>query len=59
LLAADALVTYAFEETGSDPVALGDRANAAMARIAALASVVAAPNSTTEASTGARVDARE
>jgi hypothetical protein len=47
LLAADALVTYAFEAAGDDPESLGDRAQAAMVRLARLGStqVAAAPGS--------------
>lgn len=36
LLAADALVTYAFEAASDDPAALPDRARSAMRRLAAL-----------------------
>jgi hypothetical protein len=39
LLAADALVTYAFELAADDPSRIGDRAEQATARLAALASV--------------------
>lgn len=37
LLAADALMTYAFEAAGADIATVGDRASEAMTRIAALA----------------------
>jgi len=37
LLAADALVTYAFEAASDDPASLADRARAAMRRLAGLA----------------------
>jgi hypothetical protein len=38
LLAADALVTYAFELAANDPSRIGERAQQAIARLAALAS---------------------
>jgi hypothetical protein len=38
LLAADALVTYAFELAANDPAGIGERAQQATARLAALAS---------------------
>ena len=43
LLAADALVTYAFEAASERPPELAARARAAMTRIAALANVSATP----------------
>ena len=42
LLAADALVTYAFEAAAADPARLEERAERAMARIASIADVPAA-----------------
>jgi hypothetical protein len=39
LLAADALVTYAFEAASEDPARLGDRARAAMRRLANLGAI--------------------
>jgi hypothetical protein len=47
LLAADALVTYAFEAAGEDPSGLVDRAQAAMVRLARLGAsrVTPAPRS--------------
>lgn len=50
LLAADALVTYAFEAAADDPEALGERAGIAVRRLAALA----APSSSGGAGSGAR-----
>lgn len=41
LLAADALVTYAFEAAADDPEALGERAAAAVRRLAGLAAAAA------------------
>lgn len=50
LLAADALVTYAFEAAADEPEALGERAAAAVRRFASLAA--AAPGVGTGASVG-------
>ena len=45
LLAADALVTYAFEAASDDPAALTDRALDAMRRLARLGAVSEGPHS--------------
>jgi len=45
LLAADALITYAFEAASDSPLSLSERAAAAMSRIAALGDAGGAPSS--------------
>jgi uncharacterized membrane protein len=49
LLTADALVTYAFEAAGENPASLGERAQAAMVRLARIGTTqaTAAPGSST------------
>jgi hypothetical protein len=56
LLAADALVTYAFEAAGDDPASLGERAQSAMTRLARLgtAQATAAPGSSAAATVPGR-----
>jgi len=49
LLAADALVTYAFEAAADDPAALGERAAAAIRRLAGLAAHATAANASARA----------
>ena len=49
LLAADALVTYAFEAAADDPAALGERAAAAIRRLAGLAARATGANASARA----------